>query len=150
MMRVCDDKCAPAYWSGYWMGVHAGDRPLVDHDWIFTNRADGSTVLGRVVSCDADGWKIQQFNPETIRSLARSKWRPTWRVRSVHHCRGDEEEFHRSEAIGDHDRAQKVLLAGVGKGPMPAPLPASIAVPTIYELGGRHDPRRTQRHPGPG
>lgn len=134
MIRACDDSMSPVIREGFWLGVRAGNRPLVGSEWIFTNRADGSTMTGLVAACGPDGWRLRQWNPRKYRYLSRSRWRATWRIRYINLCRGDAEEYHRARAIGDYDRAEKVLLARAGMGPMPEPLPAGITVPNIYPL----------------
>lgn len=134
MLRVDDDRMDPVWREGYWLGVRAGGRPRPGSEWIFTNRSDDSTAPGRVVSCDRDGWRIRQFNPDKVRSLTKSRWRPTWHVRSIHHSRGVDGEWHRARALGDHERAEAILRARYDKGPMPPPLPAGTPSPTLYAL----------------
>jgi hypothetical protein len=118
------------------MGVRPGNRPLAKREWVFTNRRDGSEVIGLVVSCSPTGWRIQQWNPLRYRHLSRSHWRATWRVRYVEHCRDAGDSWHKARALGDYERAEAIRLAEYGKGPMPPPLPVDLVTPTIYELRG--------------
>jgi hypothetical protein len=135
------------YWPTHhrgalWMTVcRSARQPRYGDCWIFTDAKTGATQHASVEGMTATHWLLLLGRTDDlwkVTRLSRARWQPTWLVRYVCLCTVAS-AYYDALAIGDRARAERILRARYGKGRMPKPLPATVAIPELVKLANPGD-----------